>query len=121
MNERIEIQNELRQSLPTAKNPLPLDVILTTFSYFSSEKEDDRRFLRKFNFDYMVVDEVRYTASKISLRFSFLFSSFAFSELLLPLRKAHCLKNAKGLRYRNMDKFSTRHRLLLTGENILFD
>ena len=64
------------------------DVILTTFSYFSTEKSDDRGFLRRFNFDYMVVDE------------------------------AHCLKNPKGLRYKNMDKFSTSHRLLLTGTPI---
>lgn len=29
--------------------------------------------------------------------------------------EAHCLKNPKGSRYRNMDKFSTQRRLLLTG------
>lgn len=29
--------------------------------------------------------------------------------------EAHCLKNPKGARYKNMDKFSTGRRLLLTG------
>lgn len=85
MNERCEIKEELRKSLPSSFNKKPLDVVLTTFSYFSSEKSDDRSFLKKFSFDYMVVDE------------------------------AHCLKNPKGSRYKNMDKFNTEHRLLLTG------
>ena len=30
--------------------------------------------------------------------------------------EAHCLKNPKGQRYKNMDAFSTDRRLLLTGE-----
>lgn len=87
MLERVELQKKLRNSLPTAPKQLrePLDIVLTTYSYFSAEKSDDRNFLKKFNFDYMVVDE------------------------------AHCLKNPKGLRYRKMDQFSTDHRLLLTG------
>ncbi len=62
-----------------------LDVVLTTYSYFSSENKTDRNFLRKFQFDYMIVDE------------------------------GHTLKNAKGLRYKNLNKFKTEHRLLLTG------
>ena len=84
-DERQEIQSRLRKSFRTSRKQEPLDVVLTTFSYFSSEVADDRNFLRKLNFDYMVVDE------------------------------AHCLKNAKGARYRNMAKFQTTHRLLLTG------
>jgi len=64
----------------------PLDVVLTTFSYFSSDSNKlDRTFLKKFDFDYLVVDE------------------------------GHTLKNSKGLRYKNMNKFKTSHRLLLTG------
>lgn len=64
----------------------PLDVVLTTFSYFSSDSnKGDRSFLRKFEFDYLVVDE------------------------------GHTLKNPKGLRYMNLNKFQTSHRLLLTG------
>lgn len=85
MAERDELKQYLRQCLPTAPNPSPLDVVLTTFSYFSSEKGDDRNFLRRFKFDYMIVDE------------------------------AHCLKDARNQRYRNMNKFITSHRLLLTG------
>lgn len=90
---RQEIKNELRGYLPKKKGPTKygsfqkkkLDVILTTFSYFSSEKSDDRSFLRKFDWNYMVVDE------------------------------AHCLKNPKGKAYRNLDAFNTERRLLLTG------
>ena len=35
------------------------------------------------------------------------------------MEQAHCLKDAKNSRYKNMDRFSTSHRLLLTGENTL--
>lgn len=31
--------------------------------------------------------------------------------------EAHCLKNPKGARYKNMDNFTTQRRLLLTGTN----
>lgn len=87
MVEREELRKEMRRYMPGQPNSgrPPLDVVLTTFSYFSSEKSDDRSFLRKFKFDYLVVDE------------------------------AHCLKNPHGARYRNLDKFDTSHRLLLTG------
>jgi len=61
------------------------DVIITSITYFQKESATDRDFLRKFNFDYLVCDE------------------------------AHLLKNAKGLRYKNLDRFKTKHRLLLTG------
>ena len=87
MDEREEIQNELRRYHPkTRDRSVPMiDVILTSITYFQKEKSDDRDFLRKFQFDYMVIDE------------------------------GHMLKNAKGLRYSNLDRFRTRHRLLLTG------
>lgn len=62
-----------------------MDVILAPVTYFQKEKSDDRRFLNKFRFDYLVVDE------------------------------AHMLKNAQSTRYRMLDKISTQHRLLLTG------
>ena len=86
MLEREELKNTLRQYLPQtrSKNP-PLDVILAPVTYFQKEKSDDRKFLNKFRFDYLVVDE------------------------------AHMLKNSDSLRYRMLDKVSTRHRLLLTG------
>eukprot|EP00577_Skeletonema_sp_RCC1716_P002404 CAMPEP_0113411986 /NCGR_PEP_ID=MMETSP0013_2-20120614/22582_1 /TAXON_ID=2843 ORGANISM="Skeletonema costatum, Strain 1716" /NCGR_SAMPLE_ID=MMETSP0013_2 /ASSEMBLY_ACC=CAM_ASM_000158 /LENGTH=1115 /DNA_ID=CAMNT_0000298425 /DNA_START=26 /DNA_END=3373 /DNA_ORIENTATION=+ /assembly_acc=CAM_ASM_000158 len=80
--EREQIQDDLG---PYLKGMQKLDVVLTTYSYFSSENKADRSFLRKFQFDYMVVDE------------------------------GHTLKNPKGLRYKNLNKFKTKHRLLLTG------
>lgn len=80
--EREQIQDDMG---PYLKGVQKLDVVLTTFSYFSSENKADRSFLRKFQFDYMVVDE------------------------------GHTLKNPKGLRYKNLNKFRTKHRLLLTG------
>lgn len=89
MQEREDLRDEMRTKYLPAKSGRKarekLDIVLTTFSYFSKEKSDDRSFLRRFHFDYMVVDE------------------------------AHQLKNPKGLRYQNMDKFITSHRLLLTG------
>ena len=63
----------------------PLDVILTPITYFQKEKSDDRAFLRKFQYHYLVVDE------------------------------AHLLKNAQGLRYTTLHKMETQNRLLLTG------
>ena len=90
MQEREDLRDEMRTKYLPSKSGKKarekLDVVLTTFSYFSKEKSEDRSFLRRFHFDYMVVDE------------------------------AHQLKNPKGLRYQNMDKFITSHRLLLTGK-----
>ncbi len=80
--EREQIQDDMG---PYLRGLQKLDVVLTTYSYFSSENKTDRSFLRKFQFDYMVVDE------------------------------GHTLKNPKGLRYKNLNKFKTKHRLLLTG------
>jgi len=57
---RQEIKSELRAYLPKKKGSSKwskfqkrLDVVLTTFSYFSSEKSDDRGFLRKFDWNYV--------------------------------------------------------------------
>lgn len=86
MEERIQIQRELRGFLPGGNKPqgAAVDVILAPVTYFQQERSDDRVFLRKFKYDYMVVDE------------------------------AHLLKNARGMRYKSLDRFSTLHRLLLT-------
>lgn len=83
--EREELQDELRQYLPGKRQQGSLDVILASVTYFQKEKSDDRAFLRKFKFDYLVVDE------------------------------AHMLKNSQSTRYRNLDRVATKHRLLLTG------
>lgn len=87
MDERQELQRILRPYLPKHRDPnIPMvDVVLTSITYFQKESGDDRDFLRRFNFDYMVIDE------------------------------GHLLKNAKGLRYKNLNRFKSRHRLLLTG------
>ena len=91
MAERQEQQQELRIHLPEGKfkrkasGIKPLDVILAPITYFQKEKSDDRSFLRKFRFSYLVVDE------------------------------AHVLKNPKGTRYKTLDRLNTEHRLLLTG------
>jgi len=58
MQEREELQQEMNAKYLSKKGRKAkeqLDVVLTTFSYFSKEKSDDRSFLRKFNFNYMVV------------------------------------------------------------------
>ncbi|KAL3926939.1 MAG: hypothetical protein SGBAC_013278 [Bacillariaceae sp.] len=100
--EREELKNELRQYLPNKKKTTEirnkkwqevaltdsqhqLDVILAPVTYFQKEKSEDRKFLNKFNFDYLVVDE------------------------------AHMLKNAASTRYKMLDRMISRHRLLLTG------
>mmetsp|Transcript_4548 Transcript_4548/g.6555 ORF Transcript_4548/g.6555 Transcript_4548/m.6555 type:complete len:808 (+) Transcript_4548:927-3350(+) len=104
MAEREDLQNELRQYLPKKTSALdqntkkkqflqgPIsgspDVILAPVSYFQKEKSDDRKFLNKFRFDYLVVDE------------------------------AHMLKNSKSFRYKMLDKTNTQRRLLLTGTPI---
>ena len=89
MNERKELRIRLNRMLKSGGSSLGEDkfpdIVLTTFSYFSGEKSDDRSFLKKFNFCYLVVDE------------------------------GHTLKNPQGQRYRNLQKFNSRRRLLLTG------
>lgn len=88
MDERREFQTEMRHHLPgslSKRNCRPIDVILAPVTYFQKEKSDDRTFLRRFKYDYLVVDE------------------------------AHLLKNARGTRYQSLNKFATDHRLLLTG------
>ena len=59
MDERQTIKRNLSQFLPSDKGlgqkntETSLDVVLTTYSYFSSEKSDDRSFLRKFQWNYV--------------------------------------------------------------------
>jgi SNF2 family DNA or RNA helicase len=57
LDEREEIKDRLRRSLllrnDSCKDCKPVDVVITTYSYFSSEKSDDRSFLRKINWHYV--------------------------------------------------------------------
>ena len=57
MEERLELQKELRPYLPKYRdlNYPMVDVILTSITYFQKETSDDRDFLRRFQFDYMVI------------------------------------------------------------------
>ena len=80
LQERRELQHTIRHLADTAS----LDIVLAPITYFSKEASDDRAFLRKIQFDYLIVDE------------------------------GHLLKNARGMRYKSMDRFQTLHRLLLT-------
>lgn len=85
MTERQEIQERLKKYLPgTHRSSDQLDIIIAPVTYFQQEKSDDRYFLKKFQYDYMIVDE------------------------------AHLLKNSRGMRYKSLDRFKTMHRLLLT-------
>ena len=85
MNERLDVQERLRKYLPgSQRGSDQLDVIIAPVTYFQQEKSDDRYFLKKFQYDYMIVDE------------------------------AHLLKNSRGMRYKSLDRFKTLHRLLLT-------
>jgi SWI/SNF-related matrix-associated actin-dependent regulator of chromatin subfamily A containing DEAD/H box 1 len=89
--ERLLLQDQLMGHLPSRSKARQrglvdlVDVVLVPINYFQKEKSDDRVFLRKINYNYLVLDE------------------------------AHVLKNAKGLGYKSLDRFKTKHRLLLTG------
>jgi len=56
VDERAEIKDHLRMLVKKDKfgeREAALDVVLTTFSYFSSEKSDDRSFLKKMKWNYV--------------------------------------------------------------------
>jgi len=59
MAERTDIQHHLRQFQPGKKKRAgaEIDVVLAPITYFQKEKSDDRNFLRRFSWDYLVVDE----------------------------------------------------------------
>ena len=59
MAEREEIKEYLRDFMngKAERHGETLDVILAPLTYFQKEKSDDRSFLRKFKFNYLVCDE----------------------------------------------------------------
>jgi SWI/SNF-related matrix-associated actin-dependent regulator of chromatin subfamily A containing DEAD/H box 1 len=83
--ERDAMQWEMEESLRSDHGPSRLDVILAPVTYFQKEKATERKFLSRFEFDYLVVDE------------------------------AHVLKNAQGNRFKTLNRIRASHRLLLTG------
>jgi len=87
MAEREALQDELQDHFPGRRRypQRRLDALLVPVTYYQKESSDDRRFLNKFRFDYLVVDE------------------------------AHMLKNSLSTRYKMLNKLKTNHRLLLTG------
>ena len=80
-------REEMKDNLKTTSSD-ELDVIIAPVSYFQQENSPDRKFLSRFKYDYLVVDE------------------------------AHNLKNSKSTRYKMLDRVKTDHRLLLTGTPI---
>jgi SWI/SNF-related matrix-associated actin-dependent regulator 1 of chromatin subfamily A len=87
LKEREQVQDEMQNYLPGRRHYPQgyLDALLVPVTYYQKEKSDDRRFINKFQFDYLVVDE------------------------------AHMLKNSLSTRYKMLNKVKTQHRLLLTG------
>lgn len=82
--ERLQRHHQIRDMIQSGS----LDIVLVSLTSFQKEKSEDRAFLRKIDFDYLVVDE------------------------------AHGLSNAKSIRYKSLDKMKTMHRLLLTVSDI---
>jgi SWI/SNF-related matrix-associated actin-dependent regulator 1 of chromatin subfamily A len=69
-----------------------LDVVVTTYTLFERDSgAEDRRFLRRLNFDYLVLDE------------------------------AHCIKNSLSSRYRHLKNLNSRSNLLLSGTPVQND
>lgn len=96
LQERQDMQKDMMLRIPNSKavdgkkKARPsidnnIDIVLASVTYFQKEQSDDRSFLRRFRYEYVVVDE------------------------------AHLLKNARGIRYKSLDKMISNHRLLLTG------
>jgi len=86
VKERQELRQTLRPYIPDGVyKGQCIDAIVCPVTYFQKEKSDERSFLMKFKYDYLVCDE------------------------------AHLLKNAQSSRYKSMNRVKTRHRLLLTG------
>ena len=87
-NERAELRHDLKRDIRAGR----VDVVLSTFTIFERESgKDDRSFLYKQNFEYLIVDE------------------------------AHCLKVSKSARFQNMNALKAKHRLLLSGTPVQND
>mmetsp|Transcript_11447 Transcript_11447/g.21203 ORF Transcript_11447/g.21203 Transcript_11447/m.21203 type:complete len:817 (+) Transcript_11447:85-2535(+) len=81
---RAELIHDMRPRGP--KRTAPFDILLTTYTYFERDScGDDRKFISKFKFWYMITDE------------------------------AHGIKNMMSSRYRRMTRIQTKRRVLLSG------
>jgi SWI/SNF-related matrix-associated actin-dependent regulator 1 of chromatin subfamily A len=87
-NERADMRIDLRRDIEMER----IDVILSTFTIFERESgKDDRSFLQKIKFEYLIIDE------------------------------AHCLKVSKSARFTNLNSLRSEHRLLLSGTPVQND
>ena len=87
-NERAELRHDLRSDMRAGR----VDVVLSTFTIFERESsKDDRSFMYKQQFEYMIVDE------------------------------AHCLKVSTSSRFMNLNAIKSGHRLLLSGTPVQND
>ena len=87
-NERAELRHDLKRDIKAGR----VDVLLSTFTIFERESgKDDRSFIYKQNFEYLIVDE------------------------------AHCLKVSSSARFTNMNAIRAGHRLLLSGTPVQND
>ncbi|RHZ16588.1 hypothetical protein DYB31_012958 [Aphanomyces astaci] len=78
-----------RQELMDELQPGTFDILLTTYTYFERDSAaDDRKFLRSFNYGYLVLDE------------------------------GHTIKNANTSRFKRISALKTRNRLVLSGTPI---
>lgn len=87
-DERADIRYDLRGAFETGK----IDVLLSTFTIFERESgKDDRSFLYRQKFEYLIIDE------------------------------AHCLKVSTSSRFINLNEIKSAHRLLLSGTPVQND
>ena len=87
-HERTDLRYNLRKDIEGNK----LDILLSTFSIFERDSgKDDRTFLYKQKFEYLVIDE------------------------------AHCLKVSTSSRFINLNEIKAGHRLLLSGTPVQND
>ena len=87
-NERADLRHELRIDIRAGR----VDVVLSTFTIFERESsKDDRSFMYKQLFEYLIVDE------------------------------AHCLKVSTSSRFMNLNAIKASHRLLLSGTPVQND
>lgn len=81
-SERHSLQYQIRRDVENRR----LDIVLGTYTMFERESsKDDRNFLRKLNFEYLILDE------------------------------GHCIKNTTSSRYYNLMGLNVQRRLLLSG------
>lgn len=87
-DERADMRYDLRKDIQASR----LDILLSTFTIFERDSsKDDRSFLYKQRFEYLIIDE------------------------------AHCLKVPTSSRFLNLNEIKSGHRLLLSGTPVQND